>query len=127
MGIGRLSTLPRTDLLAVALAVALAAGVAATVAAEDVPPRKGQEPQPPVRITAESAEYFNAESLVVFAGKVVAVQADTTLTAERMEVRFTQAAAQPDGKPGRHRRAGAGTAHRVDHRPAERHVPAGGP
>lgn len=48
-------------------------------------------PQPPVRISADAAEYFNAENLVVFTGKVVAVQGDATITAERMEVLFTPA------------------------------------
>jgi lipopolysaccharide export system protein LptA len=52
-----------------------------------------------VRISAEAAEYFNAESLVVFTGKVVAVQGDTTITAERMEVRFTQPAAPTGERP----------------------------
>ncbi|HEY5998586.1 MAG TPA: LptA/OstA family protein, partial [bacterium] len=91
------------------------------------PGRQAQEqparaPQPPVRISAESAEYFNAENLVVFTGKVVAVQADTTITAERMEVRFAppagatgatggQAAAQPAAEqPGA---AGAATGQRI--------------
>ena len=46
------------------------------------------EPQPPVRISADAAEYFNNEGLVVFTGNVVAVQADSTIAAERMEVSF---------------------------------------
>lgn len=57
-------------------------------------------PQEPVRITADAAEYFNKEGLAVFTGKVVAVQGDSTLTAERMEVRFTepkQQSGQPSG------------------------------
>jgi lipopolysaccharide export system protein LptA len=95
MRIGGLSALRRTALLA----VVLAAGAAGTAGAEETPSGKGQNPQLPVRVTAESAEYFNAEGLVVFTGKVVAVQADTTITAERMEVRFTQAPTTPDAKP----------------------------
>lgn len=59
--------------------------------ARQAQPATAPQPQPPVRISADSAEYFNAENLVVFTGKVVAVQGDTTITAERMEVRFTPA------------------------------------
>lgn len=59
--------------------------------ARQAQPATAPTPQPPVRISADSAEYFNAENLVVFTGKVVAVQGDTTITAERMEVRFTPA------------------------------------
>lgn len=44
---------------------------------------------PPVRISADEAEYFNTTGLVVFTGKVVAVQGDSTLTSDRMEVLFT--------------------------------------
>jgi lipopolysaccharide export system protein LptA len=54
--------------------------------------------QSPVRITADAAEYFNQEGLVVFAGNVVAVQEDATLTADRMEVRFSQSESA-GGKP----------------------------
>ena len=96
MRIGRLSALPGTALLA----VVLAAGAAGTAGAEEIPSGKGQNTQPPVRVTAESAEYFNAEGLVVFTGKVVAVQGDTTVTAERMEVHFTPAEAGAGADPG---------------------------
>jgi lipopolysaccharide export system protein LptA len=53
-----------------------------------------------VHITAGTAEYFNAESLVIFTGSVVATQGDATLTGERLEVKFTAAATPPGGKPG---------------------------
>jgi len=43
-----------------------------------------------VQISADAAEYFNKEGLVVFTGNVVAVQADATITADRMEVVFEQ-------------------------------------
>jgi lipopolysaccharide export system protein LptA len=82
---GRWGALPAAALLAAALG-----GVAM---AQEAIPEQGKAPQAPVRISADAAEYFNAEGLVVFTGKVVAVQADATLTAERMEVRFAQAAA----------------------------------
>jgi lipopolysaccharide export system protein LptA len=61
-----------------------------------------------VRISAESAEYFNAENLVVFSGKVVAVQAETTLTAERMEVRFAQTAVPQGERPAGESAASSG-------------------
>jgi len=54
--------------------------------------KKASEPQAPVKISADSAEYFNTEGLVIFTGNVVAVQADTTLSAERMEVAFDKPA-----------------------------------
>lgn len=87
----------RRRLLAVFLiAHALPAGAAGAPAAPAVPERPTP---PPVRVSADAAEYFNAENLVVFTGKVVAVQGDTTITAERMEVRLSQAAAGPAGRP----------------------------
>ena len=89
---GRWGALPAAALLAAAL------GGAAL--AQEAIPEQGKAPQAPVRISADAAEYFNAEGLVVFTGKVVAVQADATLTAERMEVRFAQAAAAGGGAAG---------------------------
>jgi lipopolysaccharide export system protein LptA len=51
----------------------------------------GTPPEPaPVRVSADAAEYFNATGLVVFTGKVVAVQGDSTLTADRMEVALSR-------------------------------------
>jgi lipopolysaccharide export system protein LptA len=50
----------------------------------------GTPPPPPVRVSADEAEYFNATGLVVFTGKVVAVQGDSTLTADRMEVALSR-------------------------------------
>jgi lipopolysaccharide export system protein LptA len=64
------------------------------------PVKKAAEPQAPVKISADAAEYSNTEGLVVFTGNVVAVQADTTLSAERMEVSFDKTApAQEKEKP----------------------------
>ena len=66
------------------------------------PAKKAAEPQAPVKISADTAEYFNTEGLVVFTGNVVAVQADTTLSADRMEMTFdkpTQSPAQSQEKP----------------------------
>jgi lipopolysaccharide export system protein LptA len=60
--------------------------------------KKIAPPQPPVRISADAAEYLNTEGLVVMTGNVVVVQADSTITAERMEVSFEKqdkTAAQP--------------------------------
>jgi lipopolysaccharide export system protein LptA len=54
--------------------------------------------QPPVKVQADRAEYFNAESKVIFTGKVKATQGDATLTAERMEVVFSPEA--PAGGEG---------------------------
>lgn len=54
--------------------------------------KRADEPQPPVRISADTAEYFNKESLVIFTGGVVAVQADSTIAADRMEVSFEKPA-----------------------------------
>lgn len=42
--------------------------------------------RPPINITAETMEYFNKENRAVFIGKVVAVQGDSTISSERMEV-----------------------------------------
>jgi len=63
------------------------------------PPNTTAEPQSPVKISADAAEYFNTEGLVVFTGNVVAVQGDSTISAERMEVSFDQPA-QTGEKPG---------------------------
>jgi len=60
--------------------------------------KKAAEPQPPVHISADEAEYFNKDGLAVFTGNVVAVQGDATLTADRMEVTFSQPPAV-EGKP----------------------------
>lgn len=57
-----------------------------------------KEPEPPVRISADTAEFFNKENLVVFTGNVVAIQADSTLTADSMEVTFSQPET-PAGQP----------------------------
>jgi lipopolysaccharide export system protein LptA len=77
-----------------AVSPAAAAGTAAIVA----PATKPAEPRPPVQISADTAEYFNKEGLVVFTGNVVAVQSEATITAERMDVSFEQPA-RTDGKP----------------------------
>ena len=61
-------------------------------------PKKGVEPQQPVRVSADAAEYFNKEARVAFTGHVVAVQADSTITAERMDVSFENPAPAA-GKP----------------------------
>jgi lipopolysaccharide export system protein LptA len=63
-----------------------------------VPENKPVEPQPPVRISSDAAEYFNQEGLVVFTGNVVAIQGETTISAERMEVSFEKPAPVP-GSP----------------------------
>jgi len=65
-------------------------GTAGGASAAPVPDaaKKVAVPQPPVQISADAAEYFNKEGLVVFTGNVVVVQADSTMTAERMEVTF---------------------------------------
>lgn len=67
-------------------------GGAGARAAAPVSANKVAEPQPPVRISADMAEYFNKEGLVVFTGNVVAVQTDSTLTADRMDVTFEKPA-----------------------------------
>lgn len=59
---------------------------------------KKTEATAPVRISAEAAEYFSGESRIVFTGNVIAVQSDSTLTADRMEVTFSQPERAP-GKP----------------------------
>jgi len=74
-----------------------AAGGARAAAGPDQS-KKVAAPQSPVRISADAAEYFNKDGLVVFTGNVVVVQADSTITADRMEVTFekpAQAAGQP--------------------------------
>lgn len=77
-------------------------GGAGAAAAPD-PATKVAAPQPPVRISADTAEYFNKEGLIVFTGNVVVVQEDSTITAERMEVSFEKPATA-EGQPaeGRH-------------------------
>jgi lipopolysaccharide export system protein LptA len=80
-------------------AAALCTLFASAAWSQEGPAAQKAAPQPPVRISAEAAEYLNAESLVIFTGKVVAVQGDTTITAERMEVRFTQPAEAAAGRP----------------------------
>lgn len=72
------------------------AGAAATEPAA----RPGGEAQPPIHISADAAEYFNKEGRVDFTGSVVAVQADSTLTSERMEVTFSQAPGAEGDRPG---------------------------
>lgn len=74
----------------------VAAGAGATAAPN--PATKIAEPQPPVRISADAAEYFNKEGQVVFTGNVVAVQAESTISADRMDVSFEQPE-QAEGKP----------------------------
>ena len=78
------------------------AEAAARAAVVPAPEQKVAEPQKPVQITADAAEYFNKDGLVVFTGNVVAVQGDATISADRMEVSFVQSATtgpQPAGKP----------------------------
>lgn len=79
-------------------------GAAGAADAAAQPAKPVAVPQPPVQISADSAEYFNKDGVVVFAGNVVAVQEDTTLTAERMVVTFEQPAVA-QSKPA----AGIGT------------------
>jgi len=74
------------------------ATVAAGVAATPDSTKKAVEPQQPVRVSADAAEYFNKEGLVVFTGNVVAVQADATIAADRMDVSFEKPARE-EGKP----------------------------
>lgn len=91
-----MSALGRTIAGAGALALAVALAAAAGAGAADgagAPALKAGDPpavQEPVRISADEAEYFNAEGTVVFSGKVVAVQGDATLSADRMEVAFSR-------------------------------------
>ena len=68
-----------------------AAGGARAAAAPD-PAKKIAAPQSPVRVSADAAEYFNKDGLVVFTGNVVVVQADSTITADRMDVTFEKPA-----------------------------------
>jgi lipopolysaccharide export system protein LptA len=74
-----------------------AAGGARAAAAPDQA-KKVAAPQTPVRISSDAAEYFNKDGLVVFTGNVVVVQADSTLTAERIEVSFEKPA-PGEGQP----------------------------
>ena len=74
-----------------------AVGGAPAAAAPDQA-KKAAAPQPPVRISSDAAEYFNKDGLVVFTGNVVVVQADSTLTAERIEVSFEKTA-PAEGQP----------------------------
>lgn len=71
-----------------------APGAAASAVVEASPAEKGAAPQPPVKISADKAEYFNKEGTVIFTGSVVVVQEDSTLTAERMDVTFEKPAQQ---------------------------------
>jgi lipopolysaccharide export system protein LptA len=73
-----------------ARALLLGALLAGPAAAADAGEAKPAAPEPPVQISSDEAEYFNKEGVVVFSGKVVAVQGDSTLSAERMEVAFSQ-------------------------------------
>lgn len=97
MAVAKMALCGRAPALAAAALLACALGAGAAVPSEEA--AAPAAPQSPVRISAESAEYFNAESLVVFTGKVVAIQGDTTITSERMEVRFTQGAAATGERP----------------------------
>jgi lipopolysaccharide export system protein LptA len=63
---------------------------AAAAAGETAEPAVKPATETPVRISADAAEYFNVEGTVIFTGKVVAVQGDSTITAERMEVVFSK-------------------------------------
>ena len=81
-----------------AVVVVTGLAVSAAVPAADTPAAPDQAeqvaaPQPPVRISSDAAEYSNKEGLVVFTGNVVVVQADSTITAERMDVSFEKPAA----------------------------------
>jgi len=75
-------------------AVLAAAAIAAAAVAVAVGQERGAASggagaaQAPVQITSEEAEYLSAEHRVIFTGKVVAVQEDATITADRMEVRL---------------------------------------
>ena len=95
-----------------------AAGAKAAAVAD--PAAKAAVPQAPVQVSADTAEYFNKEGLVVFTGNVVAVQADSTISAERMVVTFSKTeSAEP--KPA----AGIGapsTAQRITMIVAEKNV-----
>jgi len=73
------------------------AGGASASAAPDSA-KMAAPPQPPVQISADAAEYFNKEGLVVFTGNVVVVQADSTITADRIEVSFEKPA-KTEGPP----------------------------
>ena len=81
-------------------AVVVLTGLAASAAAGPDQAKKIAAPQPPVQISSDAAEYFNKDGLVVFTGNVVVVQADSTMTAERIEVSFEKpapAVGQPEG------------------------------
>jgi len=60
----------------------------ASAAAAPDPANKVAEPQPPVLISADTAEYLNKQGLIIFTGNVVAVRADATIAADRMDVSF---------------------------------------
>ena len=81
-------------------AVVVLTGLAASAAAGPDQAKKIAAPQPPVQISSDAAEYFNKDGLVVFTGNVVVVQADSTMTAERIEISFEKpapAVGQPEG------------------------------
>ena len=65
------------------------AGAAAGPAATG-PAAAAAEPQQPMQVSADTAEYFNKEGRVLFTGSVVVHQADSTITADTMEVTFDQ-------------------------------------
>lgn len=88
-----------------AAALLLFAGLAAAAQAAPASPGAGAaEAEPPVRISANEAEYAHRRNLAVFTGKVVVVQGDTTLAADRVEVRF-----RPEGDS-----AAAGRGERIE-------------
>lgn len=85
------------DFIAAACAAGLFACLLTVAAAAPAVPAADKKPaagQQPVRISADAAEYHSRLDMVVFIGSVVASQADSTLTADRMELLFT---AEPQG------------------------------
>lgn len=91
--------------LVAALAAVPAAGADAPVPAPAAakaaaPGEPAAPPQEPVQISADQAEYFNDKGIAVFTGKVVAVQGDATLGAERMEIAFSEPAQPAKGSGG---------------------------
>jgi len=93
-GLAVATTLPAAD--SPAAPPGTVAGAPAAAAPD--PAKKVAEPQPPVQISADTAEYFNKEGFVVFTGNVVVIQADATITADRMEVTFEKPD-KPEGQP----------------------------
>ncbi len=61
-------------------------------------PAGAGEARPPVTISADEAEYHGAEDRVIFIGKVVAVQGDATITADRLEVVLAPAEGDGEGE-----------------------------